>query len=824
MKRVNLLKRERINHMLCTIYDYYITIVEAPMGFGKTTAVKTFLQDEKKPCLWITFLNSKDSCKFFWNEFSKKIGKLDENTGSILKKLGFPVDAPQILKVLSLLENIDIKEKIVMVIDDYHLSENPSLNRLIEQIALTEMDNFHMIIITRNIANLRFLELISKGSCQLISEQQLRFTDKELREYCLMMNNKIQEEDLIKIIEYTQGWISLTYMVLLALEQGIPVGMNSNIDDLIENSLFNTYDESIQNFLLKLSVMDSFTAEQAIFVTKQHESVKILRKLRRQNAFLYYEETEKVYKIHNVLLDFLRIKLKYEKEQLKELYARLGQWYLNNGELQIAYGYLYQAGDTERIVTELNNPANVKNELAEFDGYLEMFSTVSEEVFQKYPIAYLQFIFIAILKGNEETVEECSRKLDRLQRFYESLDNIEESYKNHIIAEILIIKKFTAFNDLEKMYVNNDRILKLLNGKQSYIMLSENEFTFGSPHLLYAYFRKEGSLRKILHIAMENMPIHSKIAKGSGAGCEYLMLAEYSLETGDFETAEINSLKAIYKARTKEQTSIIICAYFNLMRLYLLQGKIKEAIEKLNELQKYVESINNPIYNTTIDLCKGYICACLKQPERIPYWLQAGDMNGGDFFYEGMAFNYIVYGKAVMLSKNYIKLEMLTESFEEKFSTFSNELGFLHNRIFKAVAKYQLYGLEKGVEELKKALNKARRDHIIMPFIENASYIMYMLETIKSQCHEDEYINSLIKYSEQYNEALTKNYLVQVKLSQREIEVLALAAKSLRRNEIAVCLRMSENTVKTHFHNIYQKLGVSGKLEAIRMGRMYKII
>lgn len=189
-----------------------------------------------------------------------------------------------------------------------------------------------------------------------------------------------------------------------------------------------------------------------------------------------------------------------------------------------------------------------------------------------------------------------------------------------------------------------------------------------------------------------------------------------------------------------------------------------------------------------------------------------------------MAFNYIVYGKAVMLTKNYVKLEMLTESFEEYFSIFSNQLGFIHNSIFKAVAKYNLYGMEKGVSELQEALSKARQDYIIAPFVENALYIISMLETILNNNSRDEYINKTTVLSRQYIENLQNSSENKINLSQRELEVLSLTAKGLKRTQVACKLGISESTAKTHLQNIYKKLQVSGKFEAVKIARMYGII
>jgi len=52
-------------------------------------------------------------------------------------------------------------------------------------------------------------------------------------------------------------------------------------------------------------------------------------------------------------------------------------------------------------------------------------------------------------------------------------------------------------------------------------------------------------------------------------------------------------------------------------------------------------------------------------------------------------------------------------------------------------------------------------------------------------------------------------------LTEREREILASAAAGLGNKEIADRLCVSLDTVKTHLHNTYRKLGVTRRVEAI---------
>jgi LuxR family maltose regulon positive regulatory protein len=800
-----------------------MTIVEAPIGYGKTTAVREFLALKGTPVIWTSFLSEDDTASWFWERLAAEIGKFDQAAAVSLQKLGVPSDTPQTAAIITILNEMNYRPNTVLVIDDFHLAGSMRVTGLFRRFVMEMPDDFHIVILTRDSTNLDIAELFVKGLCNIVPQNTLRFTDSEIRDYCALMGFTAGESEIRKITDYTGGWISLVYLIMLGMERGIPVGRNGAVNELVEKVLYNAYDERIQRFLLRLSVMDSFTVEQAVFVTQEEESAETLKKLRRENAFVTFDEAAGVYKIHAVLLDFLRGKQK-DAEERAMLYRRLGEWHLARREYRTAYGYLCRAGETERVLALLDNEDTITSDAATFDGVLDLFAALPREMLLKYPLAYLQYIAIILTNGDPDAFQDGMRRLNELQEACERAEEPVPHGRDRVLAEIYLTRIFAVFNDAKKIAACIKEAQRLLNGDVSCLQKREAEFTLGSPHFLYTCYRELGSLKELTEIMASDFPIFAELADGCGTGCDYVALAEYALETGHWQAAELNAFKAIYKAQTKEQIGLMICAYHALIRLYLYQGKVDEALEFLRQLRQEVTRVNNLYYHTGLEIVEGYVYGCLTRLDSIPLWLQTGDMSPAHFFYQGLGFNYIVYGKALLLAKNYIKLEILTDEFARYFAIFHTQFGFLHNQILRAVAQYQLYGMEQGCTALLKAFDMAREDHIILLFAEYAPAVMDMVRHIAHADSRDAYLKEVLSACGQYMESLKHSARSTASLSARELEILTLAAEGFKRNEIAEKLYVAAGTVQTHLHNIYLKLEVSGRTTAVKKAQKLKLI
>jgi DNA-binding NarL/FixJ family response regulator len=61
-------------------------------------------------------------------------------------------------------------------------------------------------------------------------------------------------------------------------------------------------------------------------------------------------------------------------------------------------------------------------------------------------------------------------------------------------------------------------------------------------------------------------------------------------------------------------------------------------------------------------------------------------------------------------------------------------------------------------------------------------------------------------------------------LTVRELEIVKMVAQGLRNRTIGERMSITESTVKVHLHNIYQKLGVEGRLELVLVAQQKGIV
>lgn len=825
-----ILRRDRVEKAFDKIFEYPLTILSATMGYGKTTSIRNYLENKENKTIWVSLLGSDGDELVFWHKLCSSIERMFPTTGNQLKDIGFPKDARQRSEIMDFLWNLNLDTAKVIVIDDYHLiHQSKQLCTLIEVVTEEEIPNLHIVLLSRNRPLFNHMNLYAKGFCYYLNTELLAFNKQEIKDYLILMDYHASDKEIKTLNHYTNGWISAIYLLLLGLKQGVPATEVSYIKQLVENNLFSSFPEATKQVLLRLSILDSFTMQQAVQILENAKVSITIEQLMEQNAFIEYDRLTGIYKLHHVLLDYLREKFTDEADKKQVCYCA-GKWYFEQEDFIRAIDYYHRAGKIEELLEQMNQVKYMRS------GYLgvaliyEIFMEIPITWYVKYPFPLLHFALCFAISNNKSMVAGSNRILNLLEEHYNEEIVHEGDIQNQVLGEIEIIRIFLVFNDAKQMVELSRKADQLLKGEVSCTVFRDDQFMFGVPHFLYTYYKEAGKLQETLECLISGFP--PKVFDGSGIGCDLTALAEYALETGDFDQVELLADKAKYKAEHFNQVCVFLCADFAKIRLFLVRGELLKAKELLLSARKYLTDSKyqvNPqsklIYSTTLDMCEGYLYGCLKQSELIPEWLRTGDMSSRVLMMRGLAFPYLIYGKAMMLEQNWSQLEIFCEKFREDYNVFHNQLGFLHNAIFEAAAKYKLYGMESGLVVFVPALQEAKQDGIVLPFAEHCDYVLPMLYELRNNNSFDEaYLENLILLCERYSNSIKINQSMDSILTEREIRVLKLLSQGMTQREIAKSLLVSVSTAKKHLESIYRKLNVSNKINAVQKAQSNKII
>jgi len=714
---------ERITNAMRQIPDYPLTIVEAPMGYGKTTAVREQLNFYQDNVMWLRVYDH--SLSSFWNEFCHLFSKFDEAQSQSLLQLEFPNDSVSLKTVLNVIERIELPANSVLVIDDYHLVECAETNSFIEFLVLSETTDVHIVLITRYTYFFRLEELQLKGYLYHIKQASFELMPMDIISYYKQCGISINTKDAGELYALTEGWISALYLLMLNFgSRGSSLHL-TDIHTLIDKVVYSPLPEVIRNLLVNMCIFNSFTLEQAHYVCKGENPVSHIEELVGKNAFVNYESREKTYYMHSMLKSFLRGKLESKEKPYQEaLYKKAAHWYMENGDYLVSMSYAYLAGDFNALLQAMEIDKGQSFNYEYKDTVIKYYEECPAESKQKFPYAML--IFARRMFSYNE-VDLFKRICGEFMTNMQNMDGLDADFKNRLLGEYELLFSFTGYNDIEKMAEYHRRACDLLKSPSS-IYDGKGSWTFGSPSVLYMFYRQTGELANEVRIIKEAMPNYYQITNHHGKGAEKVMEAERYYYLGDFENSEIAMHNAFQAANETPQSGIIICAVFLQIKLALMQGDFDRILKLLKQMREDINDNKLYLFMHTLDMCEAYIYASLNIKELIQPWIKNGEFKNTRLLFPAMAFLNIVYGRVLLINGAYLKLIGSTEGFIGIASVFPNLLGQIYTYIYLAAANNRIFRQHDALIALKQSLDIAMPDKVYMPFVENCDYIKPLLE------------------------------------------------------------------------------------------------
>ena len=254
-----------------------LTLVVAPMGYGKTTAVNWYLDEcAQVPGTKVLRINVySNSLPIFWQSVQYAFAHAGFD---VLRGYDCPSDAPTAAMLMDdLCHALAGPDACYIFLDDFHLLEDRRAEVFILQWAQRLPENVHLIVASRN----RYLsddELVRLGGrvC-LFGPKQLRLDKAGLGAYIRRCGGELSDEVVQKLLYATEGWFSAVYLSLQTLEdRGTLPDPSSDIYSLFTAAMIGPLPPMQQEFLTVLGLADEFTIEMARFVTGRDDAADLL--------------------------------------------------------------------------------------------------------------------------------------------------------------------------------------------------------------------------------------------------------------------------------------------------------------------------------------------------------------------------------------------------------------------------------------------------------------------------------------------------------------------------------------------------------------------
>ena len=841
---------DRLKSQLAQIPYFPLTIVVAPSGIGKTTAIRKYMEDDLPDSArqyWYTCLSECPSVA--WAGICDLFSNINDETAKNLKKLGFPI-METLMYLSACIKDINCFQETYIVVDNFQLLKSDILHELMSIFSMHGNPYLHLIFITQYIS--RKTQITFHNTYIHTIESSAFFFDKDSTASLFKLEGiRLNDDELNSVYTSTEGWISALRLQISNYRQTGSFDYTADIDHLVETAIWNRLTPEQQTCLVSLSVMDSFTARQSAIILEEEILPDHIKDLFKYNDFIRYFPKEKIYVMHSILQNYLRNQFyQYESEAIqKRVLHTAGQCCIAESDFYVAARFFFEVRDFDAI---LSTPFNVtylinKRESNIVEFLVKVINECSEETMCKYPFVLIMFSYILRMDGEYETYHKLSSMVELvLERNPAGLSKDELQL---LMGEFLLLTSFTIYNDIKKVNEKQKAAYELLGGASRF-SLNEIPITLGVTSVLSMFWRESGGLDETLMDMQINSPYHLKLTRGQGAGVDSALHAEMMLMRGDDIQAEILCHKALYRARSKQEICICLCAEQVLARIAILRGDVDGFFTALENIKGYAKESSNLYILRMVDICLSVISVALDTTDMVAKWFCDKESISNKVYARAVPYVDILYMHLLVRNKRNAELLGLADH----TIRMAKEMNYIFPQVYSFIFKARVCctsGREReAMENLENAFVLALPDKIYLPFAQ----FIYMGDILTKAhicrvTHSDTFsaapnseeadnpvsftkalekipgwkadIDHIMTLFNRYHKGRTiiLNALNQEKssLTPREREVAILAKARLSHTEIAEKLYISKATVRTILYNAYSKLGIHSKSE------LYKI-
>jgi LuxR family maltose regulon positive regulatory protein len=323
-------------------------------------------------------------------------------------------------------------EPFTLVLDDYHVIENPALQQSITFLLDHLPPQLHLIIAGRSDPPLPLARLRGRGQLNEVRAADLRFTPQEVSLFLnQVMGLSLSVQQVEALETRTEGWIAGLQLAALAMQNQTDLnsfvnaftGSNRFVVDYLAAEVFASQPAHIQTFLLQTSILERMCGslcDAVTGITEAHSgepnkklssdaySQFLLEELERANLFIIPLDNERNwYRYHHLFAEVMRARLASGvlAETIAILHHRASLWYERQGLTIEAVDHALAAGDFEyaaSLIEPIGMGVMLPGQIHTLLGWLKL---LPETLLQTQPALSLIYAAALHLDNQIEAVE-----------------------------------------------------------------------------------------------------------------------------------------------------------------------------------------------------------------------------------------------------------------------------------------------------------------------------------------------------------------------------------------------------------------------------------
>jgi len=396
-----ILSRERLFSSLDNARRNPVIWVSGPPGSGKTTLVASYLENRQPNSLWYQVdRDDSDVATLFY--YLGTAARADTHANHTKLPL-FTSEYHSDLSVFTrryfqkLYQQLD--SSFVLVFDGYQeIPPQSAFHGVILDAVLEMPSDGCIIIISRSDPPPSMVRLRANRAMDVISWNDLRLTKDETEEIVSLWYIELSEENLQHLYEKTEGWAA---GLVLLLDQVGSNGIVAEVPDLstpqlifdyLAGEIFQNFDTSTQDFMLRTAFLCDMTAGMAEELTGREDSASILIDLHRNQHFVSLKPGTPTpfYAYHPLLGEFLsaRAEESFTSEECSQLRRTSAAVLGGAGKVGEAINLLGQASDWNAMATMILGHAPTMLEHGRGETLDQWLEELPEEMFTKEPLFF----------------------------------------------------------------------------------------------------------------------------------------------------------------------------------------------------------------------------------------------------------------------------------------------------------------------------------------------------------------------------------------------------------------------------------------------------